>query len=219
MPSYKNTFLFLLLFILIFNWQTVEGAFFSFKSKAKIGVAKLRQLNGTYSTFLGGIQARGGVDDYANGGSAPTNRYATIWVACSADNNYCGTGDSGADAKDTATGLVWSMPCNGSGCATFSEVTPLAYSWSNGGANNNSRTASQLCSDHSGWSLPHQKQLMQAYIDGSYGNLDAVGVDRNYWSATTVSGDTTYAWYVDFSYGFTDNNTKPNSSYVRCVRE
>lgn len=174
--------------------------------------------NGTSGAFTGGSQANGGADDYNNGGSAASGRYAMGWTACNAGNSYCGTSDTGADAKDDSTGLIWSMPCNGSGCASFSDSSPLTYSWDNSAANNNSRTSSQLCSDHTGWSLPHQKQLMQAYIDGSYGNLEASGVGRDYWSASTVSSSTTLAWYTNLSNGNTYYNTKTSAYYVRCVR-
>jgi len=172
----------------------------------------------TAGGFDGGSQANGGVDDYNAGNAAgrPSDTYSKGWTACNSGNSYCGTSDSGADAKDDSTGLIWSMPCNGSGCASFSDASPITYSWDNSAANNNSRTASQLCSDHAGWSLPHQKQLMQAYIDGSWGNLEGVG--RYYWSATTRSDSTTYAWGTYLSYGGTHNGAKTGSDYVRCVR-
>lgn len=179
--------------------------------------------NGTSGSFTGGAQANGGADDYNNNGARPSDSYSKGWTACNAGNTYCGTSDAGADAKDDATGLIWSLPCNGSGCASFSDATPLTYSWDNTGGNNNSRTAYQLCSDHSGWSLPHQKQLMQAYINGSYGNLEtaSAGITRPHWSASTVSHVTTYAWFTNLSRGSTDYSTKvtANSNYVRCIRQ
>ena len=170
----------------------------------------------TAGGFTGGSQANGGVDDYNNNGARPSDTYSKGWTACNAGNSYCGTSDTGADAKDDSTGLIWSMPCNGSGCASFSDASPITYSWDSSAVNNNARTASQLCSDHAGWSLPHQKQLMQAYIDGSWGNLE--GVSRNYWSATTRSDGTTNAWYTNLSIGSTSYNVKTGSNYVRCVR-
>ena len=172
----------------------------------------------TAGGFDGGSQANGGVDDYNAGNAAgrPANAYSKGWTACNSGNSYCGTSDSGADAKDDSTGLIWSMPCNGSGCASFSDASPITYSWDNSAANNNSRTASQLCSDHAGWSLPHQKQLMQAYIDGSWGNLE--GVYRDYWSATINSDYTTYAWFTNLSLGYTNGSATTSSNYVRCVR-
>ncbi|MBI2591178.1 MAG: DUF1566 domain-containing protein [Candidatus Brennerbacteria bacterium] len=183
-------------------------------------LASLFNGTNTDSTFPGGSQANGGVDDYNNNGTRPSDTYSKGWTACAAGNSYCGTGLASADARDDSTGLIWSMPCNGSGCASFSDATPLTYSWDNSAANNASSTASQLCSagahGQTGWSLPHQKQLMQAYIDGSWGNLE--GVNRNYWSATTRSDNTTNAWYVWLSSGFTNFSAKTISNPVRCVR-
>jgi hypothetical protein len=192
--------------------------------------------------YVGGSQAQGGVDDfngYNLGGAPPSGRYATTWTTCTVDNNYCDTGDVGANAKDNATGMIWSYPCQGSGCATWDTssssvltlgcipggncayyTTDTYYTWDNSGADNSSMTAQQLCSSHTGWSLPHQKQLMQAYIDGSYGNLEPEGVGRVYWSATTVSNYPAYAWIVSLSYGNTYNVLKSNPwNTVRCVRE
>ncbi|KKR62502.1 hypothetical protein A2643_01660 [Candidatus Nomurabacteria bacterium RIFCSPHIGHO2_01_FULL_39_220] len=192
---------------------------FGVAGSASSGVSLANMYNGTSGAFTGGSQANGGADDYNNGGAAASGRYTGTWTACNAGNSYCGTSDSGADAKDDSTGLIWSLPCNGSGCATFSDSSVLTYSWDGTtDADNNSRTASQLCSDHAGWSLPHQKQLMQAYIDGSYGNLETAGVFRYHWSASTVSYTATSAWATYLSAGYTSSTNKTNSNYVRCVR-
>jgi hypothetical protein len=189
-------------------------------------LANLWNGTNTAGTFPGGSQANGGVDDYNSNGTRPPDTYSKGWTACNAGNSYCGTSDSGADAKDDSTGLIWSMPCNGAGCDSFSDASPLTYSWDNSAANNFSTvqaatsTASGLCTngDHgqTGWSLPHQKQLMQAYIDGSWGNLE--GVILYYWSATTRSVSTTNAWFTNLSGGYTDGSAKTSILYVRCVR-
>ena len=180
----------------------------------------------TAGGFTGGSQANGGVDDYNAGNAAgrPSDAYSKGWTACtSGADNYCGTNDAFADMKDNSTGLIWSKPCSGSGCSTSAEPADTDYSWDGTvDASNNSLTASVLCSQDlgtthdTGWSLPHQKQLMQAYIDGSYGNLEAS--NRYYWSATTLSNPTTYAWYTYLSYGGTNYSAKTDSNYVRCVR-
>ncbi|MBU2613670.1 DUF1566 domain-containing protein [Patescibacteria group bacterium] len=44
------------------------------------------------------------------------------------------------------------------------------------------------------------------------------GVNRNYWSSTTVSNNLTNAWNTNLSNGNTNNNAKINANYVRCVR-
>lgn len=194
--------------------------------------------------YPGGSQANGGVEDFNAdsdwvGQTPPANRYETTWTTCNAGNSYCGTGDAGANAKDEATGVVWSYPCKDSGCSAWDTSAPVLdpcrtgapdsstcywntdtyYTWDNSGANNNSLTAAELCSSHSGWSLPHQKQLMQAYVDGSYGNLEPIGAGRFYWSLTTRSDNPTNAWYVGLSDGSTNYDNKANQySNVRCVR-
>lgn len=186
------------------------------------GLNLLNMFNGSGTNFPGGSPASGGFDDYNNAGSPPTDRYSKPWTQCNSGNNYCGTGDNGADAMDNSTRLVWSLPCNGSGCSSFSDSSPLSYTWDKSGGNNNSKEAFKLCSQgnhgKTGWYLPHQKQLMQAYIDGSYGNLETAGISRNYWSATTRSSNTANAWYVHLSDGSTNNLNKTNFNYIRCVR-
>jgi hypothetical protein len=196
-------------------------------------------------SYTGGSQTNGGVDDfngYKLGGVPPADRYSTTWTTCGSGNNYCGTGDTGAAAKDNATGIVWSYPCSGSDCSSWDTVTDYAtltsgclpsgncayattdtlYSWNENGANNNGHTAGQLCSQHTGWSLPNQKQLMQAYIDGSYGNLEPQGVYRYYWAATAVSFGTAqfqpWAWLINLSNGYSYDNRMDKNHSIRCVR-
>ncbi|MBU1348694.1 DUF1566 domain-containing protein [Patescibacteria group bacterium] len=190
--------------------------------------------NGTKGIYIGGSQLNGGVDDYNAGAAAPSDRYAGSWTACVVGNNYCDTGDDGADARDDSTGLVWSMPCNGAGCDSLSDAAPVMYAWTTTTTANNfsdiqgryldvgTSTALGVCQggDHgkSGWLAPTQKQLMQASIDGSYGNLEGTGVNRYYWSSTTVSHSLTSAWLTNLSNGYTVGNAKINAFYVRCVR-
>lgn len=77
------------------------------------------------------------------------------------------------------------------------------------------RTAKQLCSDRGdGWRLPTQKELMQAYINGSYFNLSQPS--NRFWSAT--QNDSTGAWTVFLSHGGTASLTMSNTLNVRCVR-
>lgn len=178
--------------------------------------------NGTGQGFTGGTQADGGVDDYNAGGTAASSRYERGWTACNSGNSYCGTGLASADAKDDSTNIIWSLPCNGSGCASFSDSAPITFTWDNSGGNNNSQTAAELCSagshGQSGWSLPHQKQLLQAYVDGSYVNLVSSSQNSKYWSNTTVSWATTNAWFVYLTSGWTDIGGKTGANQVRCVR-
>lgn len=66
------------------------------------------------------------------------------------------------------------------------------------------------------WRLPSQKELMQAYIDGSANNLPSPG--NSFWSSTERSGTSGSAWNVFLSSGTTYTNTKGTDSYVCCVR-
>jgi hypothetical protein len=197
--------------------------------------------NSTGIGFAGGSQINGGVDDYNNATTtspATWNRYVGSWTKCNAGSynistnpggNYCNTGLAGAYIKDNSTGLVWSNPCKSAGCAIFSSSSPSVYTWTGAhGANNwstvqgASSTASGLCAngDHlqAGWYLPTQKQLMMTYIDGAYGNLEALNTNRSYWSATTRSEGAANAWYIYPSNGGTYNGVKTGTVNIRCVR-
>lgn len=233
------------------NWNLATGALsptaaYISTGNSYCGVAGTllaNLFNGTRTDggFPGGDQANGGVDDYNNGKAVMADRYAKGWTQCVEANDYCNTdtnddgdNDSGADAKDDSTGLIWSLPCNGAGCDSFSDASPATYTWTASSSIPYDRSfstvqggivdASVLCSggDHqiAGWSLPHQKQLMQAYIDGSYGgNLETAGTTRSYWSATTLSNGTASAWNTGLSTGNTPNGTKTTATYyIRCVR-
>ena len=171
----------------------------------------------------GGATSTGGVDDYNNRAEPPADRYEAEWTQCTLDNNYCETGDDFAQAKDNNTNLIWALPCADEdgvtvGCSQHSTSTVTYYTWDNIGDYNDGMTSQELCSSlGNAWYLPHQKQLMQAYIDGSYGNLDFSGTSDYYWSATTVSGNTNSAWYVGLSYGDTNNIDKSVTNRDRCV--
>lgn len=198
--------------------------------------------NGTGIGAVGGSQANGGIDDgnYDSNyvpQTPPEDRYEASWDKCEESNNYCGTGDTGADAKDLNTGLVWSYPlkntegvnnfdtsapdltgCDAGSCAYWN--TDTYYSWDSSSSNNNTKTASGLCQEQGeNWYLPHQKQLMQAYIDGSYGNLESIRVGRFFWSATTFSFNETNAWVVNLSGGYTNYSNKNYDYLIRCVQE
>jgi hypothetical protein len=43
-------------------------------------------------------------------------------------------------------------------------------------------------------------------------------VSSSYWSSTTDASSTTYAWRVNFYYGYDNARVKTNTFYVRCVR-
>jgi hypothetical protein len=203
---------------------------------SSVGTLLGHLFNGTGQSITGGSQASGGVDDYNNGGAAPADTYSKGWTRCTSGNSYCGTNDTFAAYKDDSTGLIWSAPCKGNGCISYSTSSPTTYHWDNRGTTNYnatssaSSTASELCSNNltlapnsksyhgSGWSLPHQKQLMMAYINNAHGNLESISVNRGYWSATTKSSDTTNAWYIYLSTGGNTSVVKTFTVNIICVR-
>lgn len=122
----------------------------------------------------------------------------------------------GDDKQDPRTNLVWSKClANSDGAVSFSSAVCSGFSWLDNGINNLGRTAKQLCSDRGdGWRLPTQKELMQAYIDGSYYNLSAA--TSYYWSTTEASD--TNAWHVNLATGYTRSIGKTSMYRVVCVR-
>ena len=183
-------------------------------------------------------QEKGGVDDYNNnsgGGSMPADSYSASWTQCDAGDNYCDTGDSTACSGgicyiNNDTGLIWSD--------YLDSGTNHTWFWANncyepGTAENpgtcvaggddacqcvkktSSETGCEALGDGN-WKLPYQKELMQAYIDGSWGNLPHAG--NNFWSATTGSHATQVAWRVHLYFGYVVYPTKTNTYYSRCVR-
>jgi hypothetical protein len=125
---------------------------------------------------------------------------------------------------DPVTGLTWSMPLKRTDTTIgFASATNTAFSWGNTHANNigitapvaGDRTAVQLCADQgNGWRLPTQKELMQAYIDGSYWNLTQPS--NTFWSATESTS--TDAWVVRLNSGITNTFNKTDTYQLRCVR-
>lgn len=167
--------------------------------------------------------------EYPNPTSCSTEAYHDSYGApvtqttnCVADISWT-TPDpavTGDDKQDERTGVIWSKYLkNNAGTVEFADTGGSQWSWDASGANNiavGNKTASQLCSERgNGWRLPTQKELMQAYIDGSYWNL--TNPSNAFWSATEASS--TNAWLTSLSTGNTSNLTKTTATYyVRCVR-
>ena len=161
-------------------------------------------------------------------GNCPTQQYHDSYGAPVTQTTNCtasiawttpSDGVTGTDKRDPVSGLIWSQALlNSGGTVTFTTGGPSTWSWDATAANNvavGTKTAKQLCSDRgNGWRLPTQKELMQAYIDGSYFNLSQPSL--NFWSATQYSS--TNAWYVALSNGNTNVVNMGNTYNVRCVR-
>jgi hypothetical protein len=230
-------------------YSAAQGTF----NDAKANGTKNGSGTGATNYLSSYTQVLGGVDDYNNNQTTPTDAYKKTWITC--DNsaqtpahpggNYCGTARSVAEKMDPNTGLVWSPRltinggttadwftannCQQSSDATFNNGTGNAKSANACAANGNigcvciklpitTETKTGCAAyDDGNWRLPYQKELMQGYIDGSWGNLTNAAI--NYWSSTTQSDNTYNAWRVGLYLGNTTNSTKVTTTHsVRCVR-
>lgn len=141
--------------------------------------------------------------------------WTTAATPVAGDDNLAGRG-----GQDPRTGLIWSQYLkNTAGVVGFAASAGSDWSWDGTTDADSvavgSKTASLLCSERgNGWRLPTQKELMLAYIDGSYWNL--TNPAGYFWSATEFSA--TNAYYTALYIGYTSSNTKTSSNYVRCVR-
>ncbi len=175
-------------------------------------------------------QDKGGIHD---ADPLPSGSYHSDWIVCGSGNNYCDTGDSTMESTfqarmDTNTGLIWSKRISSSdnwftanNCAQPGSGANPGACASNGDPGckcvklTTGKTGCEAQGD-GGWRLPYQKELMQAYIDGSSQYLPDNAA--YHWSGTTNTTNTQNAWYTNLSNGNTNNNTKTNTNSFRCVR-
>jgi len=108
--------------------------------------------------------------------------------------------------KDKISGLEWSkIQTSGTWSAAINTCAALTHN----GA--------------SGWRLPTQKELMDAYNHGAISAqstnwITTVQMQNWFWSSSTQSNVTSNAWIVYLSYGTTDTTAKTNPGQVACVR-
>jgi hypothetical protein len=201
----------------------------------QVGTLLGHLFNGTGQTIAGGSQNNGGVEDLNDGGAAPTDRYSRVWTLCisgtydattNPGGNYCNTGDSGAAYMDNSTRLIWSKSMNASygldntGSTMTWYIANNCTEQSGAGYTCTKKTSGKTgCEANTGWFVPHQKQLMQAYIDGSYGFVSSnSGSSGFFWSATSVANVPTNAWLVTLGSGIVSYSSKSGDPYsVRCV--
>ena len=108
-------------------------------------------------------------------------------------------------------------------------VTNLQWQDNNDTKNNEQtwNNAKKYCNDlslggYNDWELPTIKELLsivdisgtKPFIDSLFQNI----ISNPYWSSSSDASNSSLAWDVDFSDGYTDNYEKTNSNYVRCVR-
>jgi len=193
------------------------------------------------STNYGADYACGGI--YATGDTATGNTGADASLAHDPNGNWQdltpGILPGGSNSTNTANG------CNASDkhCVfrelisglMVTEVSATTYTWANAISYcHNLGEAGGAVTSHipviggatySDWRLPTQKELMQIYQGGVRGlnqtsNLTTFfgDVDTWFWSSSSVSNDTSFAWLVNLYHGSTYGYSKTNTSRVVCVR-
>ncbi len=163
-------------------------------------------------------------------GNCPTQQYsdnidsaATQTTNCTDTIVWTTPTDSitGTEKQDPISGLIWSnLLVNSAGTVTFSATGSANWSWGSSAADNVAvgyKTAITLCSSMgNGWRLPTQKELTQAYIDGTYFNLSQPW--WNFWASTELDVGNSYAWIVGLANGQVFYYAKTTTNQVRCVR-
>jgi hypothetical protein len=163
-------------------------------------------------------------DDWVNSGGT-TGEYTSeeaTWITVSGSPfsgydaiNYSSDYDtidlySGEVKMDERAGLWWSdiAAIDGGGTAT---TTSNSFTLTADGSRPTGGHAIGFCdalntanfAAHNDWYLPTQKELQQAYIDGSANNLSRP--TYYFWSSTELSWDSTTAWRVSLDSGYTTN--------------
>ncbi len=148
--------------------------------------------------------------------------YQLGWVGTRFTDNLDGT------VTDNATGLMWvrdpSLCGGGSYPNTWASgvATPTAMTWANAITN----CEALNYAGYTDWRLPNINEL-SSIIDWSL-YIPAVNITFFinipnpsfvfYWSGTTEGDDSSFAWAIDFSYGYNGQNDKTSTEYVRPVR-
>jgi hypothetical protein len=120
--------------------------------------------------------------------------------------------------RDKITGLWWSkLQASGAWNTAWNTcVTTL---------NNTTYAGNSVAgyNGQTGWRLPTQKELMEAYTHGirsaaSTNWITEANINGFFWSGSSVSDTTPNAWYVNLAFGYPSVTSKTNTLQVVCVR-
>ncbi len=161
------------------------------------------------------------IDDYNNGGIFPTQNNAGWDQASGANWVMDPANDEIGDGGTANNGI-----CDGTeSCVFIDRLTNLM--WARADATSMAwETAITYCENltyggYTDWHLPTQKECIQAHTNGiaslKMSNKLNLAITY-YWTSTTVSNNTNYAWYVDPNYGFASGTFKSSSYGGICVR-
>lgn len=135
--------------------------------------------------------------------------------------------------RDNVTGLIWEVKTDDGGI----HDKDITYRW--GGITRQGNYGTELYYDDwddlvngsntenlcgfNDWRVPTTQELM-SIVDNSryYPSIDTNyfpnTMSSHFWSASPFAPFPSYAWYVYFSYGYSDNNGRNYYRYVRLVR-
>lgn len=165
--------------------------------------------------------------------SQDQNKEESTWETYTDTNLSGALVASGEVKKDTRTGLYWTncydVTSGGGSCDTIENSFVLngVISDTDDGLDAEGGAAVDFCealaldsngdgTDETDWYLPSQKELMQAYINGSANNIPEPA--RLYWSSTEYYNSSSNAWNVLLFNGNATNGTKTFLFYARCAR-
>jgi hypothetical protein len=170
------------------------------------------------------------IDDYNSDTSGLPGTVISGWT-----DNDCGgveatAGDNNVwkDVTTTSGGAASNCATDGARCTMQDKITGLW--WSKQQTNAAWWQAVSGCQSlnhngQTGWRLPTQKELMDAYNHGIRSAAatnwitEAAMADDYFWSASSVSASTAYAWSVYLADGYTYGTNKYGTSQVVvCVR-
>ena len=168
------------------------------------------------------------IDDYLE--VPPTNVWGNNNTDCGGVDDPSSSGDDDNVWKDVTTAGTGAASCSGSPerCTMQDKITGLW--WSKLQQSTNWNTAWSNCQSlnyngQTGWRLPTQKELMEAYTHGirsaARTNWMTEGDMGNYfWSGSSVSFNTNIAWIVYLALGSTNSfpDGKGFTNQVVCVR-
>ena len=169
------------------------------------------------------------IEDYNDGATGLPTSVVTGWT-----NNDCGGKETVLDDANVWKDITTTNGTTASNCATTTanctmkdKITGLH--WSKLQTSSSWSGAIKACdalsfNGQTDWRLPTQKELMEAYTHGvrsaaTTNWMTEANMSANYfWSGSSVSDNTSSAWYVHLAGDRSDNNGKGTSYQVVCVR-
>lgn len=168
------------------------------------------------------------IDDYNNNGAGLPANTASSWPSdtdCGGVETAAGDANVWKDVTTTAAGATSNCATDSARCTMQDKITGLWWSkiqtnvdWNS--AWNNCRNLNH--NGQSGWRLPTQKELMEAYGHGirsavSTNWITQSGLNNWFWSGSSNSAASSNAWGVSLSTGYTLNTaiTCGINAYVR----